>query len=64
MVSDSIAPFQSMADGRFYDSKSAYRKDLKARGLVELGNDQVKRSTTPMPSVRQDMKRAIEQLGG
>lgn len=64
VISDTIAPFRSMADGRVYESKSAYRGDLKARGLIEVGNDQVKRSTTPAPPVREDMKRAIQQLGG
>lgn len=64
VVSDSIPAFRSMADGKMYDSKSRYRADLRARGLVELGNDQVKRSTTPLPPVRDDMRRAIQQLGG
>jgi hypothetical protein len=30
---------KSMADGRMYTSKAAYRADLRARGLVEVGND-------------------------
>ena len=41
VISDSHTPFRSMADGRVYDSKSAYRADLKARGMVELGNDEI-----------------------
>lgn len=32
-------PFKSMADGKVYDSKSSYRKELKARGFQEVGND-------------------------
>lgn len=39
VISDTHAPFRSMADGRIYDSKSAYRRTLKDRGLVEVGND-------------------------
>ncbi len=39
LIRDQHEPFKSMADGRTYDSKSAYRQSLKARGLVELGND-------------------------
>lgn len=37
--SDTIEPFRSMADGKMYGSKSKYRADLKARGLIEVGND-------------------------
>ena len=39
LIRDHTEPFQSMADGKLYDSKSAYRQTLKDRGLVELGND-------------------------
>ena len=28
-----------MANGQFYDSKSAYRRDLRAAGYREVGND-------------------------
>lgn len=31
----------SQADGRGYTSKSRYRAELKARGMVELGNDRI-----------------------
>lgn len=64
VVSDSIPAFRSMADGKMYESKSRYRADLKARGLVEMGNDKVTRSTKALPPVRQDLKRAIQELGG
>jgi hypothetical protein len=39
IISDTQAPFRSMADGKIYDSKSAYRAELKARGYREVGND-------------------------
>lgn len=41
IVSDYHPPFKSMADGRMYDSKSAYRRTLKERDrpLTEVGND-------------------------
>ena len=42
IITDSIE-VRSMANGQVYDSKSQYRADLKARGLVELGNEQLKR---------------------
>ena len=48
LIRDHIEPFQSMADGKLYDSKSAYRRTLKEKGLVELGNDAPLKST-PKP---------------
>jgi hypothetical protein len=39
LIRDQTEPFKSMADGKTYDSKSAYRETLRAQGLVELGND-------------------------
>ena len=39
IIRDETAEFLSMADGKTYQSKSRYRRSLKERGLVELGND-------------------------
>lgn len=38
VVSDGCE-LRSMADGAVYTSKAAYRADLRARGLIEVGND-------------------------
>lgn len=35
IITDTCTPFRSMADGRMYESKAAYRADLRARGMVE-----------------------------
>jgi len=64
IISDTMAPIRSMADGRMYDSKSVYRNDLKARGLIEVGNERVERRPVQAPPVRQHMRDAIRQLGG
>lgn len=64
VISDSIAPFRSQADGKMYDSKSAYRRDLKSRGLIEVGNENVQARQTALPPVRQSMRQALEQLRG
>ena len=37
--SDTHTPFQSMADGKIYDSKSAYRASLAEHGMQEIGNE-------------------------
>lgn len=36
---DEMEPMQSMADCKFYTSKSAYRRSLKEQGFIEVGND-------------------------
>lgn len=38
LIGDSM-PAAEHVDGKFYDSKSAYRAVTKARGLIEVGND-------------------------
>ena len=60
---------KSMADGKMYDSKSAYRKSLKAQGLVELGNDAPSTCEEPEYKIcekelKRDIAEAIQQLGG
>ena len=64
VISDTIDPFRSMADGRMYDSKSQYRRDLRARGLAEVGNDRIERRETPMPPVRESLRQTLQQLRG
>lgn len=61
--------FVSQADGQVYTSKSRYRSDLKARGLVEVGNDSSWQSAPAapdpvglLPPVEQDIKQAIAEL--
>lgn len=60
--SDTVDGFRSMADGRMYDSKSQYRADLKARGLVEMGNDRVEQRPAYKPPVRDSLRDAYHQL--
>lgn len=60
-------PFKSMADGEIYDSKSAYRRELKARGYVEIGNDLKPADFAPKPyepeGIRHDILQAASELG-
>lgn len=62
--SDTMDGFRSMADGKMYDSKSKYRADLKARGLVEMGNDQIRQRRQEAPPVRDALRQAYQQLRG
>jgi hypothetical protein len=64
IISDTTAPFRSMADGKMYDSKSVYRRDLRARGLIEVGNERVQQRQTPPPPVRETLRQVRQQLMG
>lgn len=64
--SDTMDPIRSHADGRMYDSKSAYRAGLRARGCIEVGNERAPFDRRPgfdAGPVGPDIKRAMEQLG-
>lgn len=64
IISDTISPFRSMADGKMYDSKSQYRSDLKARGLIEVGNERVQQRRQELPPVRDTLRQVRQQLMG
>lgn len=64
IIRDTMDPIRSMASGRFHDSKSAYRNELRSMGCREVGNDKVERSRTAAPPVRDSMRQSIRQLGG
>lgn len=63
VISDTMDPIRSQADGRMYDSKSAYERSVKAHGAEIVGNERLGHRPPPMPSMREDIKRAIQQLG-
>jgi hypothetical protein len=54
LIRDHIDPFKSMADGKLYDSKSAYRQTLRDRGLTEIGNDVQKPTPPPKTNTRRE----------
>lgn len=62
IISDNMAPIRSMADGKMYDSKSAYERGVRATGCRVVGNDRLESSSTPLPRAGHDIKRAIDQL--
>lgn len=62
---DGMDPIRSMADGRLYDSKSAYYASVKRAGCEIIGNDTG--GSPPRPGyqaghVEVDIKRAIAEL--
>lgn len=60
--SDTTEAFRSMADGKMYDSKSRYRADLKARGLVEIGNENITQRRVELPPVKQTLREVYQRL--
>lgn len=61
LIMDSTDAFKSMADGVYYESKSAYRRSLKDRGYVELGNDRPEAPVYEPPSAEADLHRAFAE---
>ena len=66
--SDTVDAFRSMADGRLYESKSAYRAELKRQGLREIGNEidahlrDVDATNPQKPKVKADVIKAYQKV--
>ena len=66
--SDTVDAFRSMADGRLYESKSAYRAELKRQGLREIGNEidahlkDVEATNPQKPKVKPDLIKAYQKV--
>lgn len=45
VISDEMAPVQSMLDGKLYSSKSALRATYRRAGVTEVGNDPARLKT-------------------
>jgi hypothetical protein len=62
IAGDSMAPVQSMLDGKMYDSKSALRATYKAAGVTEVGNDPARLKTRQKPKVdKQSIKDSLDK---
>lgn len=66
IISDIMEPTRHMATGRFHTSKSEFRKDTRASGCVEVGNDpqgmpKPRKFVAPdRKKRREDIKRALD----
>ena len=62
VIGDSMAPVQSMLDGKMYDSKRALRSTYKAAGVTEVGGDPAIFRKKPKPKAdRQGIKAAVNR---
>lgn len=42
VISDSMEPIKHMGSGRMMDSKANFRRETKATGCIEIGNEPIK----------------------
>lgn len=66
---DGMDAIRSMADGKVYDSKSAYYDSVRRSGCEIVGDDRgfyegamTVKEPPPVPGLAQDIKAAIEEL--
>jgi hypothetical protein len=62
---DGMGPMRSMADGRIYDSRSAYHASVRAAGCEIVGDERAPFERRPVfepGRTGADIKAAIEQL--
>lgn len=68
VISDTMDLTRHMADGRYYDSKSEFRKATKATGNIEYGNEipSLLKPRQPIPldraQRREDIRRALYEV--
>jgi hypothetical protein len=67
VISDAMADTRHMATGKYFNSKSEFRKETKASGCQEYGNDPAlarprKRIPLDRAQRREDIKRTIYNL--
>lgn len=56
-----IDPYKSVVDGSIIGGRKQHRDHLRARGLVEVGNENVKQTYVPPPDPVADIRRAMEE---
>lgn len=59
-----IEPYKNVIDGNVIGGRKQHRDFLKARGLVEVGNENVEKRYEPVPGLRDDLKRALRDVHG
>lgn len=62
LISDDMDYLQSQATGKRFTSKSKYRADLKARGMIEVGNEKLEHRMDPIrTNIADDLARRLER---
>lgn len=61
MISTDTMTACEHVDGKFYDSKSAFRRVTKERGLVEVGNDTARFKRPQAPNRDKAIEQSIDK---
>jgi len=62
MIMSDITPYRSPIDGAAVTSRSAHRDHMRAHGVIEVGNERIGRTETPIPEAKTDIRKAISML--
>lgn len=66
MVISDYTEVKSMVDGKTYTSKALLRQSYKAKGYVEVGNEEMKPPPKPAPdkkAIRESVRKAAARVG-
>lgn len=66
VIADTMAPVQSMLDGKLYDSKAALRATYRAAGVTEVGGEKPKPFVKPKPdrkAIKESIGKAFSRVG-
>lgn len=58
IISDHMEPIKHHGTGRILDSKSEFRKDTRAVGCIEIGNEQIK----PRIPIPLDKRKRVDEI--
>lgn len=58
-----IEPYKSVVDGSVIGGRKQHRDHLRAKGLIEIGNEKVEQRYVPPPSPVTDILRAMNEHG-
>lgn len=58
VITDGMAPVQSMTNGQIYDSKSAIRAEYRRAGVLEVGTEKPMKKPKPDKAAMQKARRA------
>lgn len=64
VISDTMPAMVHPSNGKMYDSKSRFRAETRARGLVEVGNETMRDTRKFDYVTKADIAQAIRELGG
>ena len=63
-VMSDIEPYKNVVDGKVIGGRKQHRDFLKSRNLVEVGNEKIEKQYEAPPDLKQDIQRAIQEVGG